>query len=69
MEPDARLAAYLQERVLGSDVKVVEGTFEGADPPNEQTVLLDKLVSHAITDFGGSVERPFVTAMYIARRP
>ena len=31
MEPDARLAAYLQERVLGSDVKVVEGTFEGAD--------------------------------------
>ena len=38
-------------------------------PPRERERLLDELVSRAATDFGGTVERPFVTAMYTGRRP
>lgn len=38
-------------------------------PARERRALLDKLVSIALTDFGGIVERPFVTSVYTARRP
>jgi SAM-dependent methyltransferase len=38
-------------------------------PPPEREGLLDELVSRAATDFGGTVERPFVTALYTGRRP
>lgn len=38
-------------------------------PEPEQRRLLDDLVAIADRDFGGFVERPFVTALYTARRP
>ena len=38
-------------------------------PRRERERLLDELVSQAATDFGGTVERPFVTALYTGRRP
>jgi SAM-dependent methyltransferase len=38
-------------------------------PDAERRALLDRLVSSAVSDFGGVVERPFVTAVYTARRP
>ena len=38
-------------------------------PPQERERLLDELISRAATDFGGTVERPFVTAIYTGRRP
>jgi len=38
-------------------------------PQRKREALLDELVSIAITDFDGNVERPFVTAVYTARRP
>jgi SAM-dependent methyltransferase len=37
-------------------------------PPSEQRRLLDRLVSIAWSDFGGLVERPFVTAINMGRR-
>jgi SAM-dependent methyltransferase len=37
--------------------------------PRERERLLDELVSRAARDFGGTVERPFVTALYTGRRP
>jgi SAM-dependent methyltransferase len=38
-------------------------------PEPERRALLDELVRRALSDFGGVIERPFVTAMYTARRP
>jgi SAM-dependent methyltransferase len=38
-------------------------------PPTERRMLLNRLVSIAVSDFGGLVERPFVTAIYTGRRP
>jgi SAM-dependent methyltransferase len=35
----------------------------------ERRALLDELAARAVNDFGGMVERPFVTALYTARRP
>jgi hypothetical protein len=38
-------------------------------PQPEQQRLLDALMSIAAEQFGGVVERPFVTALYTGRRP
>jgi SAM-dependent methyltransferase len=38
-------------------------------PPDERDRLLDAVSGIAAHDFGGVVERPFVTAVYTARRP
>jgi SAM-dependent methyltransferase len=38
-------------------------------PPDERQPLLDAITKIAAQDFGGVVERPFVTAIYTARRP
>jgi len=38
-------------------------------PPDEQRVLLDGLETIAREEFGGVVERPFVTALHMGRRP
>ena len=38
-------------------------------PPDEQRVLLDRLATIARDEFGGVVERPFVTALHVGRRP
>jgi hypothetical protein len=38
-------------------------------PQPEQQRVLDTLVSIADDEFGGVVERPFVTSLYTGRRP
>jgi hypothetical protein len=38
-------------------------------PPDERRSLLDAIARIAAQDFGCVVERPFVTAIYTARRP
>jgi hypothetical protein len=38
-------------------------------PPDEAQRLLDAITTIAAQEFGGVVERPFVTAIYTARRP
>jgi SAM-dependent methyltransferase len=38
-------------------------------PPDERERLLDVIATIAAREFGGVVERPFVTAVYTARRP
>lgn len=38
-------------------------------PEQEQRAILETLETHCAMEFGGLVERPFVTAMYTARRP
>ena len=38
-------------------------------PPHRRAVVLDELEQLAIEDFGGTVERPYLTPIYIATRP
>jgi hypothetical protein len=38
-------------------------------PPDERHQLLDAITAVADHEYGGVVERPFVTAVYTARRP
>ena len=38
-------------------------------PPGDQRRILDQISQLADGDFGGRVQRPFVTALYTGRRP
>jgi SAM-dependent methyltransferase len=59
----ARLDAYQIRTLYGSTLTIRRR------PPGEQQAVLDRLVEIATVDFGGVVERPFVTALYLARKP
>jgi SAM-dependent methyltransferase len=59
----ARLDPPQVRRLYGSMIAILRR------PEAERRRLLDGLVAIATDEFGGVVERPFVTAIYTARRP